>query len=208
MAIQGDLFAAADTLQPVQIPGELPLLRHQLLSWQERLLAHQGPLFAGEAAPSSGQGLLFEPGPGNATHLASSFSPLGLQPQALSFWRWPQAPQQGAALYFVIDRPDSGPATAYPAPALLLYVGETAKADQRWKGEHDCKSYLAAYQEALQKADLRCQLSIRFWLDVPVAIKPRRCLEQALIQRWLPPFNKETRGRWSTPFTAETKTGT
>jgi hypothetical protein len=28
-------------------------------------------------------------------------------------------------------------------------------------------------------------------------------LEQALIQRWKPPFNKETRGRWSTPFTAD-----
>ena len=31
----------------------------------------------------------------------------------------------------------------------------------------------------------------------------RRALEQQLIQRWLPPFNKETRQRWSTPFTAE-----
>ena len=31
----------------------------------------------------------------------------------------------------------------------------------------------------------------------------RRALEQALIQRWLPPFNKETRSRWATPFQAD-----
>ncbi|MEX0587772.1 MAG: GIY-YIG nuclease family protein, partial [Cyanobium sp.] len=128
---------------------------------------------------------------------AEQLNPLTLQPQPLSFWRWPTAPQQGAALYFVADRP------ANLAQPLLLYVGETGQADQRWKGEHDCKAYLAAYSEALVNAELTCQLSIRFWLDVPAAIKPRRALEQALIQRWLPPFNKETRNRWATPFQAE-----
>ena len=86
---------------------------------------------------------------------------------------------------------------------LLLYVGETIAADRRWKGEHDCKAYLAAYAEALAKAGLTSQLSIRFWSDVPESTKARRQLEQQLIQRWLPPFNKETRARWSTPFTAE-----
>jgi hypothetical protein len=82
-------------------------------------------------------------------------------------------------------------------------VGETGQADRRWKGEHDCKAYLAAYSEALLKAGLGCQTSIRFWLDVPAAVRPRRALEQALIQRWLPAFNKETRSRWATPFQAD-----
>ena len=82
-------------------------------------------------------------------------------------------------------------------------MGETGRADRRWKGDHDCKSYLAAYGEALAAAGLEARLSIRFWLDVPAAIGPRRALEQALIRRWLPPFNKETRGRWATPFTAD-----
>ena len=86
---------------------------------------------------------------------------------------------------------------------LLLYVGETSQADKRWKGEHDCKRYLAAYGEALQQAGLGSGLSIRFWRDAPAEVKPRRALEQALIRHWLPPFNKETRGRWATPFTAE-----
>jgi hypothetical protein len=82
-------------------------------------------------------------------------------------------------------------------------VGETGRADQRWKGEHDCKQYLAAYSEAVARAELSCQLSIRFWLDVPQAVRARRQLEQALIRHWQPPFNKETRQRWATPFTAD-----
>jgi len=38
---------------------------------------------------------------------------------------------------------------------------------------------------------------------VPVRVRPRRALERALIRRWQPPFNKETRQRWSTPFTSD-----
>ena len=192
MARQGDLFQSHQNQSSAPGPDPLPLLKHQLEAWQQRLAKHQQPLFGGQCPPAE-QGLLF-PQPEDP---ASQFNPLELRPQALSFWRWPQAPQQGAALYFVMDQPN--PASS----PLLLYVGETGRADQRWKGEHDCKSYLAAYSEALLKAKLSLQLSIRFWLDVPGLIKPRRALEQALIQRWLPPFNKETRGRWATPFTAE-----
>ena len=85
---------------------------------------------------------------------------------------------------------------------ILLYVGETNSASQRWKGAHDCKGYLAAYCESLVKAGLKSQLSIRFWFDVPQNTILRRKLEQELIQRWLPPFNKETRHLWATPFTS------
>ena len=100
-------------------------------------------------------------------------------------------------MYFVLDRP------ADLEQPLLLYIGETMAADRRWKGEHDCKAYLAAYGEALQRCGVAHQLSIRFCSDVPRSTKARRALEQALIQHWLPPFNKETRQRWATPFTAE-----
>ena len=118
-------------------------------------------------------------------------------PLPLSFWRWPESPHRGAAIYLVLDRP---PHLDQP---LLLYVGETLAADRRWKGDHDCKSYLAAYGEALQRCQLPSQLSIRFCCDVPRTTRHRRGLEQELIQRWLPPFNKETRQRWATPFTAD-----
>ena len=205
---QGDLFAAAGTgASPAPLPP--PLLRQQLLSWQQRLQAYQAPLFALAAAGPgaareavASQGLLFaSQGPGcgaalSAGERASGLNPLELQAQSLAFWRWPSAPQQGAAIYLVMDRP-----TDTPSP-LLLYVGETGCADRRWKGDHDCKGYLAAYSEALRRADLSTSLSIRFWCDVPGDSRARRQLEQALIRHWLPPFNKETRERWATPFTA------
>ena len=215
MARQGELFdrAAAWQAGETLLSPELPLLRHQLLAWQQNLARHQGPLFglAGyRPACSDQQGSLFPPASGSPSpELASPLDwadprtwaerldPLALQAQSLGFWRWPTAPHLGAAIYLVLDRP------ADPAPPLLLYVGETGRADRRWKGDHDCKSYVAAYGEALQRADLTARLSIRFCCDVPAAIRPRRALEQALIQRWLPPFNKEARHRWATPFGAE-----
>lgn len=270
---QGELFGGDDLAaglgeRPAPLPP--PLLRHQLLAWQERLGAHQAPLFGAGAAtggPAGAGGVRGDRGAGrsgrhnhqhtgghhaadapnqagdnggedgrsndawsagsagmgtdgragasagaNATaqgnlfasppaedpeRWAAALDPLALQPQSLSFWRWPEAPQRGAAIYLVLDRAAVGDG------ALLLYVGETGCADRRWKGAHDCKRYLAAYGEALRRADLPIALSIRFWCDVPEAVRPRRRLEQALIRRWLPPFNKETRERWATPFTAD-----
>jgi hypothetical protein len=192
---QGNLFAtfpnpaAASGIPPTP---ELRLARAQLRDWQQALAQFQAPLFAG-SQESAQQGELF----GGASDPAASINPLELRAQTLHFWRWPEAPQQGAALYFVLDAP------AGEREPLLLYVGETSRADQRWKGEHDCKQYLAAYSEAVARAELSCQLSIRFWLDVPQAVRARRQLEQALIRHWQPPFNKETRQRWATPFTAD-----
>jgi hypothetical protein len=194
---QGELFATPNLASSALQPLAPVLLRSQLLDWQGRVGAHQGPLFQPSTAPVA-QGLLFDtalPAPGLAAALA--LDPLALQAQSLSFWRWPSAPQQGAAIYLVLDRPEQ------LADPLLLYVGETGRADRRWKGDHDCKSYLAAYTECLQKAALQPRLSIRFWCDVPTGLRERRALEQGLIRHWLPPFNKETRDRWTTPFTAD-----
>lgn len=196
MARQGSFFDAATGHAGCADPaGQLALSRDQLLAWQQRLVAFQAPLFARRQVASA-QTCLFASQEAAPTAQALSLDPLELQPQALSFWRWPQAPQRGAAVYFVLDRP---PALDRP---LLLYVGETGRADRRWKGAHDCKHYLAAYGEALVRAGLEGRPSIRFCLDVPAAARPRRALEQALIRHWQPPFNKETRERWATPFTA------
>lgn len=200
---QGELFGSGGELSGSSGPAPLPppLLRSQLLEWQERLRCHQGPLFRGQAAGVAQASLFAAVQPQlqslDPLQRAAAFDPLALQPQSLSFWRWPEAPHRGAAVYLVIDRPDP------QVEPLLLYVGETGRADRRWKGDHDCKRYLAAYGEALRKAALPMGLSIRFWCDVPAAIGPRRAVEQALIRRWLPPFNKESRERWATPFTAD-----
>jgi hypothetical protein len=157
--------------------------------------AHQAGVARGSREAGQLSLLAEDQGPAG---MAGRLDPLRLTPQSLEFWRWPSAPHQGAAIYFVLDRP---PHLEQP---LLLYVGETGRADRRWKGDHDCKSYLAAYGEALRRVGLTTRLSIRFWCDVPQPVAARRGLEQALIRRWLPPFNKETRARWSTPFTAGT----
>jgi hypothetical protein len=192
---QGQLFPADQGPAAVALqPLVLPLETQQLTQWQAQLGAFQAPLFGG-AAEAPLQGDLFSSA---VRSPAEQLNPLALRAQPLTFWRWPSPPQHGAALYFVLD---TGASEAGP---LLLYVGETGRADQRWKGEHDCKHYLASYSEALARAGLECRLSIRFWLDAPASLRARRSLEQALIQRWLPPFNKETRQRWATPFTAET----
>ena len=190
--MQGDLFATT-ALGGSGPDPDLPLQTDQLLRWQQQLHAHQAPLFRGEPA-AAGQASLF---PDDHADSAAALDPLSLTPLPLSFWRWPVSPHQGAAIYLVLDRP------AQLEQPLLLYVGETMAADRRWKGEHDCKAYLAAYGEALQRCSLSPCLSIRFSSDVPRSTRARRALEQQLIQRWLPPFNKETRQRWSTPFTAE-----
>jgi hypothetical protein len=234
---QGELFTPAATAGVTAGAAPPQLLREQLLAWQGRLAAHQGPLFRRDGGGGAGQGELFAavcassstatsgglaldasstgaaawaggraagsttaavpPAWGDAGAAARALDPLVLQAQSLTFWRWPAAPQQGAAIYLVLDRPSA------QAEPLLLYVGETARADRRWKGDHDCKGYLAAYSEALHRASLEPRLSIRFWTDVPAQIPRRRALEQALIRLWLPPFNKETRDRWTTPFTAD-----
>lgn len=192
---QGDLFAGFDPSNeapPTQLGQQLVLSPALLRDWQSRIYEYQKPLLEGEP-PTAAQTQLFVP----QTSLSSDLHPLRLHPLPLSFWRWPQSPHQGAAIYLVMDKPDH-----LPAP-VLLYVGETQAADRRWKGEHDCKRYLAAYGEALSSAGLNSQPSIRFWGDVPQATRARRRLEQQLIQTWLPPFNKETRERWATPFNAD-----
>ncbi|MFM9111470.1 MAG: GIY-YIG nuclease family protein [Prochlorococcaceae cyanobacterium] len=202
-ARQGDLFKVSGG--GGSGTPQLGLQPHQLLTWQERLGRFQAPLFEEVAAAGGrerhaggGQGNLFAAqAPSAASPCPDQLDPLALAPQPLSFWRWPEAPRRGAALCLVIDAPPH-----LPSP-LLLYVGETGRADRRWKGEHDCKSYLAAYGEALRRCGLASGLSIRFWADVPAAVRPRRAMEQQLIRHWQPPFNKETRGRWATPFTAD-----
>ena len=161
--------------------------------WQQKIIKHQSPIFK-YGYRSVNQASLFE---SNPEVLNKIFNPIELTPLSLSFWKWPRTMHEGAAVYFVMDK------IIETDEHIILYIGETISAEKRWKGEHDCKSYLSNYSESLQKANLTTKLSIRFWLDVPIETKARRKLEQKLIQTWLPPFNKETRGIWGTPFTSQ-----
>ena len=180
-------FSEKNPLQDIYIDKKI------IKEWQEKIIKHQSPIFE-SGYKDINQSSLFESSP---EELDGSFNPIELTPLPLSFWRWPKAIHEGPAVYFVMDKIINSDEN------IILYIGETISAEQRWKGEHDCKNYLSSYSESLQKANMTTKLNIRFWLDVPIETKKRRNLEQKLIKTWLPPFNKETRGIWATPFTSQ-----
>ena len=180
-------FSENNLLQDLFIQKEV------IKEWQEKVINHQSPFFKSNYKDVT-QPSLFE---SISDELNETFNPIQLTPLPLSFWRWPKAMHQGPAVYFVMDK------IINSEENIILYIGETISAEKRWKGEHDCKNYLSSYSDTLQKANMTPKLNIRFWLDVPIKTKERRKLEQKLIQTWLPPFNKETRGIWATPFTSQ-----
>ena len=191
---QGQLFPDYGSTHDKSRPHKgLRLSKELLIKWQEKIHNHQSNLFKGLPNVHQ-QGSLFTKVERTSIE---DFAPLKLIPLPLSFWRWPDAPHDGPAIYLVMDRLEEC------GSHILLYVGETIAADRRWKGVHDCKAYLASYSEALSSTGIKSQLSIRFWSDVPEHTKSRRAIEQQLIRQWLPPFNKETRARWNTPFTTQ-----
>ena len=179
-------FSCENTSQDIHIKKKV------IKEWQKKIIHHQSPIFK-YGYKNINQPSLFE---SSSKDIEETFNPKVLTPLPLSFWRWPKTMHEGPAVYFVMDK------IIDSEESIILYIGETISADKRWRGEHDCKNYLSNYSETLQKANMTTKLNIRFWLDVPIKTKERRKLEQKLIQAWLPPFNKEARAIWATPFTS------
>lgn len=172
--------------QPVSISATA------LEDWKQRVYRFQQDLLTGE---THRQGTLFDlPASQAFDQEADQIDPFQLKQQNTEFWRWRVDDAGVAALYFVID---------YELP-ILLYVGETVKSNQRWKGEHDCKRYLINYRQAHSQLQLPTALGIGFWPHAPVERKPRQQLEAQLIRKWRSPFNKENWHLWGTPFVSET----
>ena len=191
---QYDLFDKNDLYFSEMNPLQDIFIEKKIIKeWQEKIITHQSPIFK-YGYKDINQSSLFE---SISEELNESFNPAELTPLPLSFWRWPKAIHEGPAIYFVMDNIIDSDKN------IILYIGETISAEKRWKGAHDCKSYLSNYSDSLRKANVATRLNIRFWLDVPVKTKERRKLEQKLIQALLPPFNKETREIWATPFTSQ-----
>jgi len=190
---QYDLFSNSDLdFSENNLLQDILIEKKIIKDWQEKIINHQSPIFKSNYKDVT-QASLFE---SISDELNKTFNPIQLTPLPLSFWKWPKTMHKGPAIYFVMDK------VINSEENIILYIGETISAEKRWKGEHDCKNYLSNYSDTLQKATLTTKLNIRFWLDVPIKTKERRKLEQKLIQTWLPPFNKETRGIWATPFTS------
>ncbi len=194
---QGELFNQKDYFDySISVDKRLSFKKEEIEAWQMRIHTYQALHFK-NVAGSEHQNSFFDINDANEDSLIPDI--LNLTPLPLNFWQWPKGHHDGPAIYLVMDK-----LTKFNSH-ILLYIGETIAAEKRWKGEHDCKSYLQEYSEACQKVGLTNQLSIRFWKDVPKNTKFRRELEKQLIKKWLPAFNKETRGTWNTPFTNEIK---
>ncbi|MDA0267418.1 MAG: GIY-YIG nuclease family protein [Cyanobacteria bacterium] len=172
---------------------EPPLSAIALQNWKQRIQGFQAGV---GTAPASSQGSLFDKGCADlegSTSPADEIDPFGLPQRNAEFWREQFHGAGESALYFVVDQ----------GASLLLYVGETVKANQRWKGTHDCKRYILSYIEAHRTHGLRVEVNIGFWPHAPVERQPRQALESELIYKWRSPFNKQNWRFWGTPFVGQ-----
>lgn len=156
-----------------------------LMQWKHRIFNYQNSV---REKPAPQQNTIID--------LASKFDPEGINPfrlhlQSMAFYRMPDEFGQ-SALYFVIDS----------AASILLYIGETCRSNKRWKGVHDCKSYVDSYLALNYRYQMQADVNIGFYFEVPDQRKPRQQLEQQLIRKWRSPFNKEMWDLWGQPFKA------
>lgn len=164
----------------------LPISLEALQTWKQRIFQFQQSV---QVNAETEQGSLFGLAPA-AADVAQAIAPFTLPQQNTEFWRWKAEDVGTAAYYFVID---------YELP-LLLYIGETVKANQRWKGEHDCKRYIENYISTHRQAAAVTTVGIAFLHWAPTATRARQQLESALIYKWRSPFNKQNWTFWGTPF--------
>ncbi|MCU0570094.1 MAG: GIY-YIG nuclease family protein [Oculatellaceae cyanobacterium Prado106] len=189
MAEQPSLFDGAEiqtTSFRYQEAANLWMSQEALAQWKRRIAEFQ---YQVRFSPFEEQGSLFEETA--ATTKAMAIDPFSLYLYNFFFFEQPasQHPDK-PSMYFVIDM----------QVPLLLYVGETVKANQRWKGVHDCKRYVLNYRDLHTKYGLETAINTAFYWDIPAEVRPRQALETALIERWRSPFNKENWTFWGTPF--------
>ena len=195
---QGSLFAG-DSAEDSQSSLKRSLKLHDssttydmgsasLQAWKQAIANHQSSV--SQAIPV--QTSLFDlPNTHCDPHAINPFS-LPIYPA--EFYRLPNYDRGDACVYFVIDL------IASTRSPVLLYIGESCRSYQRWKGVHDCKRYLLNYRELHITHNLPTQVVMTFWWDAPLAAKPRQQLERILIEKWRSPFNKENWSFWGTPF--------
>ena len=187
---QFELFdSSTNTSTNLRNPNNLKVKSETIMIWRNKIYAHQSKISEANGKKICQQSIIND----TDSFDDKEIDPFLLQPLSLSFWRADKYVHDGPAMYFVIDTMKDS--------KIILYIGETNSANKRWKGDHDCKNYISNYKESLASNNLSSHQDIRFFLDVPKEVKLRRKLEQKLIYLWLPPFNKETRNRWSTTFT-------
>ena len=188
--LQYEIFESNDLFSlSSQNNQELNQSRSSLIQWRKKINEYQNKVIEDLHNPNSQKSLFIIDDDLDLIKI----NPFLLTGFSINFWRSKKSVDKGPAMYFVIDTQKTS--------KIILYIGETNSADKRWKGDHDCKNYISNYKETMSNNNLESNLDIRFFLDVPKEVKLRRKLERRLIYLWLPPFNKETRDRWTTTFT-------
>lgn len=176
---------AADLSWAYNRPPSTDIPVAELQIWKGRVLDLQQAVQAG---PQVEQASLFDFS--EVSNPVDTLDPFTLPQRNAEFWRGQFSESGVPALYFVVD---------HELP-ILLYVGETIKSNQRWKGEHDCKRYILNYISAHRPHGLPVTVNIGFWPYAPSDRKSRQALESDLIYKWRSPFNKENWAFWNTPF--------
>jgi hypothetical protein len=155
-----------------------------LIQWKSRIFDHQQRVKDEQPIQTT----LFDLVPSHCD--PDSIDPFSLKLKNWQFFRGADVGDR-TCIYFIIDN----------ALPLLLYVGETKQSPkERWGGVHDCRGYIENYLELHYKHQLKTFIGIGFWWDTPAERKARQQLEQALIQKWKSPFNKECWKWWGKPF--------
>jgi hypothetical protein len=122
-----------------------------LMRWKGRIFNYQQGVRGSQA---SRQTTLFEL---PKTIDPDQIDPFNLKLETIHFWTMPAEAFGYPCFYFVIDN----------SLPILLYVGETSKNNQRWKGTHDCKSYIGKYDSLHYKHGLARAVCIAFSFDAP-----------------------------------------
>ncbi len=187
---QYGLFSIGELRQfRVQTPQQqyaLEMDAQALHQWKAAIASYQGQV---RTSQPSQQGTLFQVP--QATVDPEQIDPYALPLHNFLCFQWPSDRNPNEpCIYFVLDL--CGP--------LVLYIGETCKANQRWSGQHDCKRYVQNYQNLHYQYGLKTAINTAFWWETPTAPRPRQRLEASLIARWKSPFNKENWQHWHTPF--------
>lgn len=117
-----------------------------------------------------------------------TINPLSLPTKPLKFYR--EVDQfDGACIYFILDQ----------ALPLILYIGQSQNCCKRLRtlnysssGAHHRKKQIDSYQQLNQNSGISSSISIARW-DFPILLKEkyRLELEQSLILKWHPLFNKQ-----------------
>ncbi|BBD62996.1 hypothetical protein NIES2109_58460 (plasmid) [Nostoc sp. HK-01] len=161
---------------PSKRANQLVMNAEALAGWKSRILTHQQQVRQNQPPQQTS---LFDLSPNHCD--LDAIDPLTLQLVPMSFYRKPADGFGDACLYFILDS----------AVGLVLYVGETCRSNKRWKGIHDCKDYIASYQDLHSRYGLQTAVNAAFWWDTPVERRARQQLELKLILKWRSPFNKE-----------------